>query len=69
MYATKLYSYAKENSSPLKLNVVIVEGTVKTVVRPVYNKYHCVPVDVLKFIGRKVQRAEFRKNECRYFLH
>ncbi|KAL8470785.1 hypothetical protein ACS0TY_033383 [Phlomoides rotata] len=54
MCTTKLYSYAKENSSPLMISIVIVEGTVKTVVRPVYNKYHCVPVDVLKFIDRKV---------------
>ncbi|KAL8470784.1 hypothetical protein ACS0TY_033383 [Phlomoides rotata] len=55
MCTTKLYSYAKENSSPLMISIVIVEGTVKTVVRPVYNKYHCVPVDVLKFIDRKME--------------
>ncbi|KAK6143932.1 hypothetical protein DH2020_024280 [Rehmannia glutinosa] len=32
MYAAKLYSYAKENSGPLKTGVDTVEGTVKTVV-------------------------------------
>lgn len=54
MFAAKLYSYAKENAGPLKPSVDTVEGTVKTVVRPVYNKYHAVPVDVLKFVDRKV---------------
>ncbi|KAH6802497.1 Rubber elongation factor protein [Perilla frutescens var. frutescens] len=57
MYAAKLYSYAKENSGPLKPGVDTVEGTVKTVVGPVYNKYHGVPVDVLKFVDRKVDES------------
>ncbi|XVF41874.1 hypothetical protein PTKIN_Ptkin01aG0315700 [Pterospermum kingtungense] len=49
-----LYIYAKERSGPLKPGVETVEGTVKTVVRPVYEKYHDVPVELLKFIDRKV---------------
>lgn len=50
----KVYGYAKENSGPLKPGVQTVEGTVKTVVGPVYDKYHDVPVEVLKFVDRKV---------------
>ncbi|XP_051145674.1 stress-related protein [Andrographis paniculata] len=57
MYAAKLYSYAKENSGPLKHSVDTVEGTVKTVVRPVYEKYQGVPVEVLKFVDRKVDES------------
>lgn len=54
LYAGKLYTYAKDNSGPLKPGVDTVEGTVKTVVGPVYQKYQGVPVDVLKFVDRKV---------------
>uniref|UniRef100_M1CAS8 Rubber elongation factor protein n=1 Tax=Solanum tuberosum TaxID=4113 RepID=M1CAS8_SOLTU len=50
----KVYGYAKENSGPLKPGVQTVEGTVKTVVGPVYDKFHDVPVEVLKFVDRKV---------------
>ncbi|XP_057778138.1 REF/SRPP-like protein At3g05500 [Salvia miltiorrhiza] len=57
MYAAKLYSYAKENSGPLKTGVDTVEGTVKTVVGPVYQKYQGVPVDVLRFVDRKVDES------------
>ncbi|XP_021282623.1 REF/SRPP-like protein At3g05500 [Herrania umbratica] len=51
---TNLYVYAKERSGPLKPGVETVEGTVKSVVRPVYYKYHDVPVEFLKFVDRKV---------------
>ncbi|KAK6233191.1 hypothetical protein SCA6_003264 [Theobroma cacao] len=51
---TNLYVYAKERSGPLKPGVETVEGTVKSVVRPVYDKYHDVPVELLKFVDRKV---------------
>jgi hypothetical protein len=54
MYAAKLYTYAKENSGPLKPGVDTVEGTVKTVVGPVYDKYHGVPNELLKLVDRKV---------------
>ena len=33
-----------------------VEGTVKDVVGPVYNRFHIVPLDILKLIDRKVKR-------------
>ncbi|XP_015062915.1 stress-related protein isoform X1 [Solanum pennellii] len=53
----KVYGYAKENSGPLKPGVQTVEGTVKTVVGPVYDKFHDVPVEVLKFVDRKVDQS------------
>lgn len=49
-----LYAYAKEHSGPLKPGVESVEGTVKSVIRPVYDKFHDVPVEVLKYVDRKV---------------
>lgn len=52
--AAKIYGYAKDNSGPLKPGVQRVEGTVKTVVGPVYDKFHDVPVELLKFVDRKV---------------
>lgn len=55
--AAKLYDYAKNNSGPLKNGVQSVEGTVKTVVGPVYDKYHDVPFEVLKFVDRKVDES------------
>ncbi|KAK5786470.1 REF/SRPP-like protein At3g05500 [Gossypium arboreum] len=51
---TNLYLYAKERSGPLKPSVETVEGTVKCVVGPVYDKYHDVPVEFLKFVDSKV---------------
>lgn len=51
---TNLYLYAKERSGPLKPSVETVEGTVKSVVGPVYDKYHDVPVEFLKFVDSKV---------------
>ena len=49
-----LYEYAKENSGPLRPGVQTVEGTVRTVIGPVYEKFHNVPSDLLNFIDRKV---------------
>ncbi|KAE8677702.1 Stress-related protein [Hibiscus syriacus] len=49
-----LYLYAKERSGPFKPGVESVEETVKTVVRPVYDKYHDVPIELLKFVDTKV---------------
>lgn len=50
------YGYAKEKSGPLKPGVETLEGTIKTVVAPVYHKFHDVPVEVLKYVDRKVLR-------------
>ncbi|KAF7805092.1 REF/SRPP-like protein [Senna tora] len=52
-----VYAYAKERSGPLKSSVESVEGTIKTVVGPVYTKYHTVPVEVLKYVDRKVDES------------
>lgn len=51
---TSLYEFAKENSGPLKSGVQTVEGTVKTVLGPVYEKFHDVPFELLMFVDRKV---------------
>lgn len=58
VYFSRLYGYAKENSGPLKPGVQNVEGTVKTVVGPVYNRFHDVPIELLKFVDRKVKLFE-----------
>jgi len=52
-----LYEFAKENSGPLKPGVQTVEGTVKTVIGPVYEKFHDVPLELLKFVDRKVDES------------
>lgn len=49
-----IYAKAKDKSGPLKPGVESVEGAVKTVVGPVYEKYHDVPVEVLKYMDQKV---------------
>ncbi|OAY44043.1 REF/SRPP-like protein At3g05500 [Manihot esculenta] len=54
---TNLYLYAKDKSGPLKPGVETVEGTVKSVVGPVYDKFHDVPNEVLKFVDRKVDES------------
>lgn len=54
MCFTRLYGYAKDNSGPLKPGVETVEGTVKTVVGPVYDKFQDVPIGLLKFVDHKV---------------
>lgn len=51
---SNLYGYAKDKAGPLKPGVETVEGTVKTVVRPVYNRFHDIPLELLKFVDRKV---------------
>ncbi|KAM7501232.1 hypothetical protein LguiB_000136 [Lonicera macranthoides] len=54
---SSLYEFAKENSGPLKPGVQAVEGTVKTVIGPVYDKFHGVPFQLLKFVDRKVDES------------
>ncbi|XP_008800832.2 stress-related protein-like [Phoenix dactylifera] len=49
-----VYEYARERAGPLKPGVQTVEGTVKTVVGPVYDKFHDAPFELLKFVDRKV---------------
>jgi len=57
MCLTNAYGYAKDKSGPLKPGVETVEGTVKSVVGPVYDKFHDVPIEVLKFVDRKVDES------------
>nr|DAD38058.1 TPA_asm: hypothetical protein HUJ06_008699 [Nelumbo nucifera] len=52
---SSLYNYAKENSGPLRPGVQSVENTVKTVIGPVYEKFHDIPFELLKFVDRKVR--------------
>ena len=52
---SSLYEYAKENAGPLKPGVQTVEDTVRTVIGPVYDKFHDVPFELLKFVDRKVR--------------
>ncbi|KDP28138.1 hypothetical protein JCGZ_13909 [Jatropha curcas] len=49
-----IYEYAKENSGPLKPGVQAVEGTVKTVIGPVYDMFRDVPFELLRFVDHKV---------------
>jgi len=57
MCFSNLYGYAKDKSGPLKPGVETVEGTVKSVVGPVYDKFHDVPIEVLKFVDRKMDES------------
>lgn len=61
-----IYAKAKDKSGPLKPGVESVEGAVKTVVGPVYHKYHDVPVEVLKYMDQKVIPSF---NFAGYYIH
>ena len=53
-YLATLYAYAKDSSGPLKPSVDNVEGTVKTVVGPVYQKVEGKPYQLLQYVDNKV---------------
>ncbi|CAI9104918.1 OLC1v1003709C1 [Oldenlandia corymbosa var. corymbosa] len=55
--SSSLYDYAKQNSGPLRTGVQTVEGTVKAVIGPVYQKFRHVPFDLLRFVDRKVDES------------
>ncbi|XP_022968802.1 REF/SRPP-like protein At3g05500 [Cucurbita maxima] len=57
MCSLKFYSYAKDWSGPLKFGVEAMEGTVKSVVGPLYIKLHDPSKEVLKFVDRKVDES------------
>jgi hypothetical protein len=59
-----VYEFAKENSGPLKPGVQAVEGTVKAVIGPVYEKLHDVPFELLKFVDRKVDQSINEVENC-----
>ncbi|XP_072997161.1 stress-related protein-like [Typha latifolia] len=52
-----VYSFAKENSGPLRPGVQAVEGAVKSVVGPVYERLRDVPFEILRFVDSKVEDA------------
>ncbi|KAK3200370.1 hypothetical protein Dsin_023785 [Dipteronia sinensis] len=54
---SNLYGYAKERSGPLMPGVDTMEGTVKSVVGPVYKKFQDVPIELLKYVDRKVDES------------
>ena len=54
---SSIYEYAKENSGPLKPGVQTVEGTVKTVIGPIYGRFHDVPFELLMLVDRKVDKS------------
>ncbi|KAL9248124.1 hypothetical protein vseg_021482 [Gypsophila vaccaria] len=54
---TNLYGLAKDKAGPLKPGVESVENAVKTVVSPVYDRFHDVPVELLKFVDDKVDES------------
>ncbi|XP_057966616.1 stress-related protein isoform X4 [Malania oleifera] len=54
---SSLYGFAKKNSGPLKSGVETIEGTVKTVIGPIYEKFRDVPFELLKLADRKVDRS------------
>jgi hypothetical protein len=53
--AAAAYAHAKQGAGPLRPGVDHVEGTVRAVVGPVYHRFHAVPLDLLKFLDRKVR--------------
>ncbi|XP_031491175.1 stress-related protein-like [Nymphaea colorata] len=57
-----LYGQAKENSGPLRSGVEAVEGTVKMVVGPVYQRLKGVPDDLLCFVDKKVDETVTKLN-------
>ncbi|PKA50991.1 Stress-related protein [Apostasia shenzhenica] len=52
-----LYVFARENAGPLRPGVQTVEGTVKAVVGPVYEKFRDVPFELLKFVDHKIDEV------------
>lgn len=64
---SSFYDFAKDNSGPLKPGVQTVEGTVKTVMGPVYEKIHDIPLELLKFADRKVSFRSFCAVQFFYF--
>ncbi|KAL7172158.1 hypothetical protein ACSBR2_031785 [Camellia fascicularis] len=55
--------YVIENSGSLKSGVQTVDGTVKTVIGPVYEKFHDIPFELLKLIDRKTLSAAHKAPE------
>ncbi|CAE6056228.1 unnamed protein product [Arabidopsis arenosa] len=54
-----LYELAKDNAGPLQLGVENIEDSVRTVLAPLYDKFHDVPFKLLLFVDRKVDDVFF----------
>ncbi|KAL9235024.1 hypothetical protein vseg_009825 [Gypsophila vaccaria] len=61
---SNIYGYAKDKSGPLRPSVESVEGAVKQVVSPVYDRFHAVPLELLKFFDRKVDESVIKLEPC-----
>lgn len=62
--ASNLYACAKRNSGSLKSSVNVVENTVISILRPVYEKFKGVPYGLLLTIDLKVDETAKRIEEC-----
>lgn len=51
---SSLYELAKQNAGPLLPGVQAIEDTARTVLGPIWDKYQYVPLELLRFIDRKV---------------
>jgi len=61
---SSLYSYARENSGPLKQGVSAMEGAVMYFVMPVYQKVEGKPFEVLQFADKKVGNVIDKLDGC-----
>ncbi|XP_047319003.1 REF/SRPP-like protein At1g67360 [Impatiens glandulifera] len=62
--ASNLYDCAKRNSGSFKTRVNIVENTVISILRPVYDKFKGVPYSLLLTLDLKVDEVVKRIEEC-----
>ncbi|KAE8698913.1 Detected protein of confused Function [Hibiscus syriacus] len=60
---SNLYEYAKQKSGPLRSTVRTFEGTVATIVGPVYQKYKAIPDLLLVYLDTKVDEATHKFDE------
>ncbi|KAL1365139.1 hypothetical protein HN51_013228 [Arachis hypogaea] len=51
------YNYAKDSSGSLKPGVQTVEECMKNVIEPIYNNYHLVPNEILRYADKKVDAS------------
>ncbi|MEV7598153.1 peptidase inhibitor family I36 protein [Kitasatospora sp. NPDC089797] len=54
---SNVYLYAKDKSGPLQPGVDIIEGPVKNVAVPLYNRFSYIPNGALKFVDRTVDAS------------
>ncbi|OIV93196.1 hypothetical protein TanjilG_24411 [Lupinus angustifolius] len=54
MRSAAAYGYIKERSGPIRPGILTVEETVKSVIGRVYDKFHLVPDEILRYADHKV---------------